>query len=159
MRMNAYIAGIGMTDFGNHLQIPLKQLAGQAITLALQDAGVEAGDLQAAYMANAAGGIIVGQGMIGGQVALRELGIGQIPVLNIENACASASSAFNQACAMVSSGYYDVVLVCGYEKLFHEDKRRTFAAFSGAVDVEAKTGLQGLLKGICDDLGVAPPQR
>lgn len=157
MRMNAYIAGIGMTDFGNHLQIPLKQLAGQAITLALQDAGVEAGDLQAAYMANAAGGIIVGQGMIGGQVALRELGIGQIPVLNIENACASASSAFNQACAMVSSGYYDVVLVCGYEKLFHEDKRRTFAAFSGAVDVEAKTGLQGLLKGICDDLGVAPP--
>jgi acetyl-CoA acetyltransferase len=157
MRMNAYIAGIGMTNFGNHIQTPLKGLAAQAITLALQDAGIDPGDLQAAYMANAAGGLIVGQGMIGGQVALRELGIGQIPVLNIENACASASSAFNQACAMVSADYYDVVLVCGYEKLFHEDKRRTFAAFAGAVDVEARTGLQGLLQGVCDDLGVAPP--
>ena len=135
MRMNAFVAGIGMTRFGNHLQTPLKQLAGQAITLALGDAGLEAGDLQAAYMANAAGGLIVGQGMIGGQVALRELGIGQIPVLNIENACASASSAFNQACAMVSAGYYDIALVCGYEKLFHEDKRRTFAAFSARLSL------------------------
>ena len=65
------------------MQTPLKTLAGQAITLALQDAGLDAGDMQAAYMANAAGGLIVGQGMIAGQVALRELGIGEIPVLNI----------------------------------------------------------------------------
>lgn len=63
------------------MQTPLKTLAGQAIALALQDAG----DMQAAYMANAAGGLIVGQGMIVGQVALRELGIGEIPVLNINS--------------------------------------------------------------------------
>lgn len=157
MRMSAYIAGIGMTDFGNHMQTPLKQLAGQAISLALQDAGLEPGELEAAYMANAAGGLIVGQGMIGGQVALRNLGIGRIPVVNVENACASASTAFNQACAMVTAGCYDVVIVCGYEKLFHPDKRRTFAAFGGAVDVESKAGLEGLLKAVCDDLGVAPP--
>jgi acetyl-CoA acetyltransferase len=57
MRMNAYIAGIGMTNFGNHIQTPLKGLASQAITLALQDAGIDPGDLHAAYMANAAGGL------------------------------------------------------------------------------------------------------
>lgn len=157
MRMNAYVAGVGMTEFGNHMDIPLKHLAGQAINLALSDAGIEASELEAAYMANAAGGLIVGQGMIAGQVALRQLGIGRIPVINIENACASASTAFNQACAMVSAGYYDVALVCGFEKLFHENKRRTFAAFSGAVDVEDPAGLSGLLQAACDDLGVAPP--
>ena len=157
MRMNAYVAGVGMTRFGNHLQTPLKHLAGEAVTLALRDAGLAAADLEAAYMANAAAGLIVGQGMISGQVVLRELGIGRIPVLNIENACASASSAFNQACAMVSAGCHDVALVCGYEKLFHEDKRRTFAVFNGAVDVENPAGLQGLLQAVCDDLGIAPP--
>lgn len=157
MRMNAYVAGVGMTEFGNHMKTPLKHLAGQAINLALGDAGIEASELETAYMANAAGGLIVGQGMIAGQVALRQLGIGQIPVINIENACASASTAFNQACAMVSAGYYDVALVCGFEKLFHEDKRRTFAAFSGAVDVEDPAGLSGLLQAACDALGVAPP--
>src|SRR5690606_14667113 len=69
-------------------------------------------------------------------VILRGLGIGGIPVVNVENACASASTALHQACAMVSAGCYDVVLALGVEKLYHPDKRKSFAAFSGAVDVE-----------------------
>lgn len=157
MRMRAYVAGIGMTSFGNHLRTPLKRLAGEAITLALRDAGLDAADLEAAYMASAAAGLIVGQGMISGQVVLRELGIGRIPVLNIENACASASSAFNLACAMVSAGHHDVALVCGYDKLYHEDRRRTFAVFNGAVDAEDRAGPPGLLQTVCKDLGVAMP--
>ncbi len=126
-----------MTHFGKHLDRTLKSLTGEAITAALADAGLSAADLQAAFMGNAAAGTIVGQVCVPGQVALRELGIGCIPVINIENACASASSAFYQACTMVTSGAYDVVLASGAEKLYHEDKLKSFSVFTGAVDVES----------------------
>jgi acetyl-CoA acetyltransferase len=130
-------------------------LAGEAICEAIEDAGIERSDVEAAYMANAAGGVVQGQEMISGQVALRELGIGKIPVVNLENACASSSTAFNQACTMVSLGVYDVALVCGFEKLFHEDKRRSFAAFDGAVDTENPAGLAGTLEILAAKAGEA----
>ena len=69
--MNAYIAGVGMTRFGKHLDSTLKGLAGEAICEAIEDAGIERSDVEAAYMANAAGGVVQGQEMISGQVALR----------------------------------------------------------------------------------------
>jgi len=153
MQMNAYIAGVGMTRFGKHLEMSLKGLAGEAISEALADAGISGDDIQAAYMANAAGGVVQGQEMISGQVALRELGIGKIPVVNIENACATSSTAFNQACAMVTFGAWDIVLVCGFEKLFHEDKLRTFAAFDGAVDTENPAGMVGALQALAEEAG------
>jgi len=153
MKMNAYIAGVGMTHFGKHLDTPLKNLAGEAIEQALADAGLSHSDIQAAYMGNAAGGIVQGQEMISGQVALRELGVGKIPVVNVENACATSSTAFNQACAMVTAGLYDVVLVCGFEKLFHENKARTFAAFDGAVDTEQEGGMLGGLRALAKRAG------
>ena len=153
MQMNAYIAGVGMTRFGKHMDTTLKALAGESIGEAILDAGIAASDIQTAYMANAAGGVVQGQEMISGQVALRELGIGRIPVINIENACASSSTAFNQACAMVTFGAYDVALVCGFEKLFHADKARTFAAFDGAVDTENPAGLAGALRTLADKAG------
>lgn len=153
MKMNAMIAGVGMTRFGKHMDVTLKGLAGEAIQEAVADAGLSLDDLQAAYMANGAGGVVQGQEMISGQVALRELGVGRIPVVNIENACATSSTAFNQACAMVTAGAYDVVLVCGFEKLFHEDKRRTFAAFDGAVDTENPQGMMGALEALAAKAG------
>ena len=153
MHMNAYIAGVGMTRFGKHLDTTLKGLAGEAISEALADAGIPAGDLDVAYMGNAAGGVVQGQEMISGQVALRQLGIGKIPVINVENACATSSTAFNQACAMITAGAYDVALVCGFEKLFHEDKMRSFAAFDGAVDTENPEGVMGALQTLANKAG------
>lgn len=142
MKQNAYIAGIGMTHFGKHIDRGLKSLTIEAVNTALKDAGLEGKDLEAAYMGNAAAGVIVGQVCVPGEVALREIGIGRIPVINIENACASASTAFNQACTMITSGLYDVVLATGAEKLFHEDKLKTFSVFTGAVDVENLAAVQ-----------------
>jgi acetyl-CoA acetyltransferase len=136
MKHLAVVAGAGMTKFGKHLDRSLKSLAAEAITAALADSELTARDLQAAYMANAAASVITGQVCVPGQVVLREMSIGGLPVVNVENACASASTAFNQACAMVAAAAYDVVLACGYEKLYHEDKKKTFAAFAGAVDIE-----------------------
>lgn len=146
MRFTALIAGVGMTRFGRHLDEGLKALGAEAVRAALEDAGIEAGDLQAAFVGNAAAGLVTGQECIRGQVILRGMGIGRIPVVNVENACASASTALHQACAMVSAGYYDTVLALGVEKLYHLDKRKSFAAFSGAVDVEMLAPLLAALK-------------
>jgi len=153
MKMNAYVAGVGMTRFGKQMDKTLKRLAGEAIQLALADAGLDKSALQAAWMGNAAAGIVTGQEMIRGQVALREMGIGRIPVVNVENACASSSTAFQQACAMVTAGLYDVVLACGSEKLFHEDKLRSLGAFTSAVDVEDPDGALNVLKRMSAEIG------
>lgn len=146
MKLNAYIAGVGMTRFSKHLDRGMKSLGAEAIESAVVDAGIGKQDIQAAWMGNAAAGLITGQECIRGQVILRGAGIGMIPVVNVENACASASTALNQAAAMVTAGLYDVVLAVGCEKLYHEDKQRTFAAFSGAVDVEALAEIMANLK-------------
>ena len=137
MKTNAIIAGVGMTRFGKHLETGLKALGGEAVNAAIADAGLRKEDIQVAYVGNAAAGLVTGQECIRGEVVLRSVGIGKIPVINVENACASASTALNQAAAMVTAGLYDVVLALGVEKLYHEDKKKSFAAFSGAVDVEA----------------------
>lgn len=136
MKQNAIIAGVGMTRFGKHLDRGLKDLAGEAINAALKDAGLENKDLNAAYMGSAATGVITGQVCVPGQMVLRSLGIGKIPVVNVENACATASTAFQQAASMITAGLYDVVLAVGMEKLYHEDKQRTFDVFTGAADTE-----------------------
>jgi acetyl-CoA acetyltransferase len=146
MKLNAYIAGVGMTRFGKHLDRGMKSLGGEAIQMALDDAGVDKSAIQAAWMGNAAAGLITGQECISGQVILRGMGIGVIPVINIENACASASTAFEQAAAMVTAGLYDIVLAVGTEKLYHEDKVKTFSAFGSAVDVEALVEIMANLK-------------
>jgi acetyl-CoA acetyltransferase len=153
MKMNAYIAGVGMVKFGKYLDRTLKGLAAEAVQLALTDANMDKSAIQAAWMGNAAAGVVTGQEMIRGEVALRSMGIGKIPVVNVENACASSSTAFQQACAMVSAGLYDVVLACGSEKLFHEDKARSLGSFSSAVDVEDPDGAINVVKRMSEEIG------
>ncbi len=138
MRVNAVVAGVGMTPFGKHLDKSLKWLGGQPVLEAVKDAGIELTDIEAAYVGNCAAGIVTGQESIRGQVILSSIGLGKIPIINIENACGSSSTALNQACMMVSAGYYDIALVVGVEKLYHENKAVSYAAFAGAVDVEER---------------------
>lgn len=138
MRLNAVIAGVGMTPFGKHLDKSLKWLAGQSVQDALNDAGLALQDIEAVYSGNCAAGLHSGQESIRGQVALLDIGLGKVPIINIENACGSGSTALNQACMMVSAGYYDVVLVMGFEKLYHVNKAVSYAALGGAVDVEER---------------------
>jgi acetyl-CoA acetyltransferase len=145
VRLNACIAGVGMTRFMKYPDKGLKELGGEAVRAAVADAGLETSQLEAAYVGNCAAGIVTGQESIRGQVVLDTLGIGKIPIINVENACASGSTALSQASAMVSAGVYDVVLALGVEKLTHPDKAKSFAAFAGAVDVdEVKAMLESL---------------
>ncbi len=138
MRLSAVVAGVGMTTFGKHLDKSIKWLGGQPALEAIRDAGIDPEEIEAAYVGNCAAGIVTGQESIRGQVVLSSIGLGKFPIINIENACGSGSTALNQAAMMISAGYYDVVLVVGFEKLFHENKAITFSAFGGAIDVEAR---------------------
>src|ERR1700686_732447 len=74
--------------------------------------------------------------MIRGQVMLRPVGIEGIPIFNIENACASSSSALHLAWQAVACGAHDIVLCLGAEKLTGADKAVGLAAIGTAVDVE-----------------------
>ena len=138
MRVNAIVAGVGMTPFGKHLDKSIKWLGGQPVLEAIKDAGIRPEEIEAAYVGNCAAGLVTGQESIRGQVVLSSIGLGKFPIINIENACGSGSTALNQAAMMVSAGYYDVVLVVGFEKLFHENKMVSYSAFNGAIDVEER---------------------
>ena len=130
------IIGAGMTDFGKFLDRGMKDLAREAVQGALDSAGIDKSKLETAVVGNATAGLITGQEMIRGQVVLRDMGIGGIPIINTENACASSSTAFHVAWTYVASGMYDVALAVGMEKLYHEDKTRSFKAIGSAVDIE-----------------------
>ncbi len=140
------VVGAGMTKFGKFLDRNMKDLAGEAVKGALNSAGVDKSKLEAAVVGNATAGLITGQEMIRGQVVLREIGIGGIPIINTENACASSSTAFHLAWLYVASGMYDIALAVGMEKLYHEDKRRSFQAIGAAVDVEWVQQMQAQMK-------------
>ena len=114
----------------------MKDLTAEAVGAALKDAGQTIEDVQSCYFGNAVAGSMTGQEMLAGQFALRPLGLGGIPVFNVENACASAASAFHLAWQAVATGVHDVVLAVGAEKMTHPDKARSFAAIGGSVDVE-----------------------
>ena len=147
------VAGAAMTAFGKFPDTSLKALAGEAVGGALADAGFAPGEVDAVYFANAVAGLITGQEMVRGQVALRETGLLGAPVFNVENACASASSAFNLAAAAVGSGQAEVALAVGAEKLVHPDKQRSFAALAAATDLERRADLEAYVYGEDGDPG------
>ncbi len=130
------IIGVGMTNFGKFPDVSLRTLAEQATAAALADAGITVSDVGIVFFSNAAAGIITGQEMIRGQVSLQGTGLLGLPLVNVENACASASSAIHLARMAVASGQYDVALAVGAEKLTHpSDKQRAFAALATGSDV------------------------
>lgn len=148
------IAGVGMTAFGKFPDLTLRRLANQAVGDALVDAGIEADRVGIVYFANAMEGLMTGQEMIVGQVALQESKIAGIPLINVENACASGSTAAHLAWLSVASGHVDVALAVGAEKLTHPDKRRAFDAMATAVDLEGIDSLKSSLYG-----AHAPPEQ
>jgi acetyl-CoA acyltransferase len=132
------VAGIGQTVFGKFLDRSVRSLAEEALQQALKDAGIDASRIGVVYFANALSGLITGQETIRGQVALRHTPLMGTPIVNVDNACASGSSAFNLAWLSVASGQVDVALAIGAEKLTHQDKAVTFGAFASGVDVEER---------------------
>lgn len=148
-----YVVGVGMTPCGKFLDKSVKDLTQEAVSGVLHDAGTDVHSIDAAFFSNAGQSSIEGQYMIPGQIALRDTGIEGIPVVNVENACASGSTAFYLACAHLRAGLSDAVMVVGAEKLYHADKAKSFGLFNGAWDVEKVDQVMASL----DAIGCATP--
>jgi len=140
-----WVAGVGMTAFGVRPEASVKDLTRDAVTEALSDAGAELGDVEAAYFGNTCQGVLEGQVVVAGQMALRSMGFERIPVVNVENACATGATALHQAVLHVRSGAGDVVLAVGAEKLNIGDGQKSLSVFDGGVDVNDLAGVRSVL--------------
>ena len=150
-----YIVGIGMTPLGKHLDKSVKQLTGLALQTALQDADCTLEAIQSAWFANTRQGILEGQHGIRGQAALRANGVQGIPIINCDNACASSSTALNQAYAALKAEQCDVALVVGAEKMnFPEKRELMFEAFMGGMDCEIAPAQLRALQALSAELPV-----
>ena len=113
--MKVAIIGVGITKFGEHWDKSLRDLAIEAGTKALEDAGIRGKDLDAIYLGNMSAGRFIGQEHIGALVS-GELGL-SIPATRVEGACASGGLALRQAVLSILSGQHDIVLAGGAEKM------------------------------------------
>ena len=147
--MTAHVIGAAVTRFGQFFDRNLSSLVGEVVDLTLRDAGLTPSDIQMVMLGNAVEGVLRGQEMIRGEVLLRGAGLVGVPMFNVENACASSSSAFHLACMAVESGAADIVLVIGAEKLTSDSKSRSFGAVATAIDLdeelEVADGIRGAL--------------
>lgn len=131
---DVYIIGVGMTPFGRFLSQSLTELTEEAVRLTLRDAGLSHNDIGAITFANATQGAMEGQFGIRGQVALSSLPFDSVPIINVENACASASTALQIAMTQIQAGQVDIALAIGAEKMCHKDSVLSMAAFQGSWD-------------------------
>lgn len=143
------VTGVGMTHFGKHPDRNTKSLVAEAVGEALPDAALGSAErIGAVYYSNVTSGLLQGQESSRGQHAVASSGLQGIPLINVENACASGSTALNQAWLAVASGHVDMAIAVGAEKLHIDDKARAFVALSSALD-------QDRLKEINAEFGVS----
>ena len=112
MSEKVYVAGVGMVPFKKPGQSdPYDIMGAAAASAALADAGVEYSAIQQAYV-----GFVYGDST-SGQQSLYKIGATSIPIFNVNNACATGSSALFLARQAVSSGVCDVALALGFEQM------------------------------------------
>jgi acetyl-CoA acetyltransferase len=141
MSDNVYVYGVGMIKFGKHLDLGVKQLTGEALKLVLEDCGLEKQHIEAAWFSNTGWGMSAFQHSIRAQVALTANGLDKVPMVNVENACASGSTALHSAWMAVKADVYDCALAIGAEKMYFEikdkkEKAKSFQGFIAGTDVE-----------------------
>ena len=154
---DVYIIGIGMNRFGKYPGETVRTMAEKVILQALEDAGIGKEDLQAGYFSNTFWGMFDNQHSIRGQVVFRGMGIDRIPVTNVENACAGASTALHLAYTGIRAGMFDVAIAVGSEKLTNPDKAKSLGAYSCCMDVENFDRQINLLMEYGKDLKVSLP--
>jgi len=136
-----YIAGIGMTKFGLFPERSIKTMVREAVGLCLKDAGAQPSDVEGLYFGNVGQSLMEGQVASPGQIALRPLGFERAPITNVENGCASSSSALWLAVMQIRAGMADIALAVGTEKLSTDELERRESVFLGGFDVHDREGV------------------
>ncbi len=108
------VIGCGMTKFGELWALSLRDVFVEAALKAIDDAAVD--HIDSMYVGSMTPGLFVGQEHVGALMA-DYLGTAPIPAVRIESACCSGGMALRQGFFEVASGYSDIVLVGGVEKM------------------------------------------
>lgn len=110
------IIGVSQTKFGELWEKSFRDLITEAGLKAVADANIEGGDLEAMYVGNMSAGLFVQQEHIASLIA-DHAGLTPIPCARVEAACASGGLALRNGIMAVASGYHDVVISAGVEKM------------------------------------------
>ncbi|MEJ2089275.1 MAG: thiolase family protein, partial [Gammaproteobacteria bacterium] len=105
-----YVVGVGLHPYQKPSEKPYTALGVTAVRAALADAGLAWSDVESAYTGTAT----TAMGM--SRLMYRHLGATGIPMAQVENASASGSTAFRQACIEVGAGLSDVSIATGVDK-------------------------------------------
>jgi len=113
MSRPVYVVGVGMTKFEKpgRRQWDYPDMVKEAVTAALADAGIAYDVIEQVTV-----GYVYGEST-SGQRAVYELGLTGVPVYNVNNACATGSTALFLGKQLVEGGSADVVLAAGFEKM------------------------------------------
>jgi len=142
------IIGVGMTKFKKHPDKSIKDLSRIACWNAFKDANVSPREIESVYCGNSLAGLLQNQECIRGQVVMKEVGIAGVPILNVENACATSTCALQAARIAVGSGLYNIALAVGFEKMYVGDTAKTTQAIATASDVDTEGGMGIFFPGI-----------
>lgn len=111
MTRRVNVVGAAMVPMGKHHRSSYAGLAVPAVLGALDSAGAAREQIQAVFCGHAFGGMLTGQRIV------KEVGLGGIPVTNVENACSGGATALHEAYGAVAEARHDAVLVIGVDKL------------------------------------------
>jgi len=106
-----YVLGVGLHPFGRFGDKDVIEIGREAVINAISDAGLPWQKVGAAYCGT------VFAGPMAGNKVLARVGLTGIPIMNVENACASGGSALRAACQSIAGGFCDVALAFGMEKM------------------------------------------
>jgi acetyl-CoA C-acetyltransferase len=114
IRDKVAIVGMGCTKFGERWDVGSEELIVEAFEEAIEDAGIDRQEIQAAWLGTCFEEVNVGKSALPLSLTLR---LPNIPVTRVENFCATGTEALRGACYAVASGAYDIALALGVEKL------------------------------------------
>jgi acetyl-CoA acetyltransferase len=129
-----------MTDLSRRDLTP-EVMAHQAVSEAVSDAGLETADLALVVASNALGGRLNDQGNIRGQSWLRKAGLGDVPVVNVDNSCAGGTSAVHLG-VLAARAEGRPVLVVGVEKMWTGDRAATLAGIEDGLPADYRADLR-----------------
>ncbi|MCZ7401202.1 MAG: thiolase domain-containing protein [Candidatus Methanoperedens sp.] len=131
------IIGVGCTEFGELWDKSFRELFVEAGVSAIEDANVAGGKIDALYVGNMSGGRFIEQEHLGALIAdYSGLASLHIPSTRVEAACASGGLALRQGIIAVASGYHDIVIAGGAEKMTDVGVETTTDALAAASDRE-----------------------
>jgi len=131
------IIGVGCTNFGEMWDRSFRDIFVEAGLSALEDASIRGEEIDALYVGNMSAGKFIDQEHIGSLIAdYAGLASLHVPSVRVEAACASGGLALSQGVLAVASGYHDIVVAAGVEKMTDVGTGVAIDALASAADRE-----------------------